>query len=80
MGARLGRGLDSLLGILDRDEEVADILENNEVSVKPLKKENVEKDKNLTKNSGVQDIEMSLIDNNLNQPRKKQLNVFYYLD
>ena len=32
MSKRLGRGLDSLLGILDRDEEVAEILEVEESS------------------------------------------------
>lgn len=65
MAGRLGRGLDSLLGILDRDEEVADILETKEEVVKP-----VEESVKMSENSGVSDIEMSLIDNNTTQPRK----------
>ena len=37
MSNRLGRGLDSLLGILDRDDEVASILETKE-EIKPVEK------------------------------------------
>ena len=68
MSGRLGRGLDSLLGILDRDDEVADILEVKEEKVQKLQ-ENKKID-NLTINGGVVDIEMALIDNNTKQPRK----------
>ncbi len=63
MSNRLGRGLDSLLGILDRDEEVSNILENkNDVMAN--------KTTLADNNNSVVDIEMSLIDNNTKQPRK----------
>ena len=65
MSGRLGRGLDSLLGILDRDEEVSSILE-----VKEEPKAKNEKTEIVTQNGGVVDIDMSLIDNNTQQPRK----------
>ncbi len=68
MGTRLGRGLDSLLGILDRDEEVADILEEKEEIVKHEKK--VAKSEEIVTNSSVVDIDIALIDNNTQQPRK----------
>lgn len=64
MANRLGRGLDSLLGILDRDEEVSEILEvKHEKPVETKVEEPVH-------NSGVVDINISLIDNNTQQPRK----------
>jgi len=71
MGARLGRGLDSLLGILDRDDEVADILEEQKEVVKPVEKntKNIEIKEKDTKSSVI-DIDMALIDNNTKQPRK----------
>ncbi len=86
MANRLGRGLDSLLGILDRDEEVAEILEVKEplkektttdAKVDNLSKsvnnitEKVNKVEENDKKSGVVDLEISLIDNNTEQPRKK---------
>jgi len=64
MSNRLGRGLDSLLGILDRDDEVASILETKE-EIKP-----VEKMEEIVKNNSVVELEISLIDNNTAQPRK----------
>ncbi len=74
MSGRLGRGLDSLLGILDRDEEVADILENKsepeKKTVSVEKSNNNANDNTLVENSGVVDINMALIDNNTKQPRK----------
>lgn len=54
-GKGLGRGLNSLLGILDRDEKVDANVKNVDENVKI---------------DGVSDIELSLIDNNPNQPRK----------
>ncbi len=85
MANRLGRGLDSLLGILDRDEEVAEILsvkENHpekptDSKIKALSEsvkkvnEKTQKSGEIVKNTGVIDIEISLIDNNTEQPRKK---------
>lgn len=64
MANRLGRGLDSLLGILDRDEEVSEILEVKHE--KPVET----KVEEPAHNSGVVDINISLIDNNTQQPRK----------
>lgn len=57
MAKGLGRGLDSLLGILD-DEKPVDNTKNDK------------KSNNIDKNEGVIDINMSLIDNNPAQPRK----------
>ena len=67
MSNRLGRGLDSLLGILDRDDEVASILEVKEDNEKKLEEFN----NNVSdKNNTVVELEMSIIDNNTKQPRK----------
>ena len=84
MANRLGRGLDSLLGILDRDEEVAEILEvkenHPELKTKPIAEAKKVEEKKETKidnmavadkKSSVVELEMHLIDNNTDQPRKK---------
>lgn len=63
----LGRGLGSLLGILDDD---------NELEARPVKKETTQNTKaevpqrKVPDGEVVQEISMSLIDNNPNQPRK----------
>lgn len=57
---RLGRGLDSLLGIFDnRDEEIV------------INKEDIDKKHaEIAKNFDVVELDIALIDNNINQPRK----------
>lgn len=56
----LGRGLDSLLGIFDKKDE----LSNNKTTLSDTKSQKVENKLDTT------EIEIALIDNNLGQPRK----------
>lgn len=57
----LGRGLDSLLGIFDKRDNVVEPVKNT-----PNDKRNEVSDKNVS----VIDIDIALIDNNVDQPRK----------
>jgi len=61
----LGRGLGSLLGILDDEEEIKTIKEEKKAESKPVKKEIV-----VPEGEKIEEVDISLIDNNPKQPRK----------